>query len=144
MRLLSIACGLFGAATALMPMNTGTSVDSTSQSFHTHEQNRPSPVTSMTYHPKPTGNVVVIPLTAIPRLQNPSGKCVRQVFAGGKFDFSPTCYRFAAWVTETVYIPCGGCELRTMNMGHGPAKRCTTYVNLPATTKTVTACQRGG
>jgi len=124
MRLLSIICGFLGGAAALIPMNTGT----------------PAPDATVIYQTEATPPPGVATLHKVPRSQSTSGKCYKQVFVGGKFDLSPTCYKYRNIETVMEYTNCGGCELRTMGLGHGPVKRCTTTITLPVSRVTRTRC----
>lgn len=76
--------------------------------------------------------------------EKPSGPCQKHIIVGGKLDTSDVCTWYDNYVHTTAQIDCGGCELKTLGMGHGPMKRCKVTIKLPATTMTHTACAASG
>jgi hypothetical protein len=83
---------------------------------------------------------LLMPLAAIAATTS-AANCTKEVI--GNLHFRPlsvTCTDYSATATSTFYIDCGGCDLSTIEFGHGPVEPCTTWTTAPLTTATVTSC----
>ena len=67
--------------------------------------------------------------------------CTIDVIGNGHIKLEEsTCTAYASTVTYTSFTDCGGCSIRTIELGPGPADRCMTWTTVDSTETTVVAC----
>lgn len=67
--------------------------------------------------------------------------CTIDVIGNGHLNIEQsTCTSYASTVTYTSFTDCGGCSIRTIELGPGPVNRCTTWTTVDSTQTTVVAC----
>jgi len=131
-----IFLALVATITALVPRQaqvTHTPLCQTCLKMHYNQNSTLFPPASQTTPPPSSSPVKKIPA------RFSGAVCYRDIFKGISIDLSSVCTIYDEYHTTISYTDCGGCELRTIAMGKGPAKSCIT-IKLPATTVALTKC----